>query len=970
MYIALSILFLSFSGWTSAANAASGRITGVVTDSSESVFIEGATVMIDGTNRVRATDRRGEFDFGEMQPGEYNVYISYTGMMPVSVRAVVVAGQSASVSVILREDVIKMGMFSVTADRSADALAITEQRNAPNVKNVVDIQSYGMLNNDNPAELLQLLPGVTGSLFFNEVDRVSVRGIDSSLNNVQLDGNTFATPGINGAVTSRSGVLSTTNTNNIKTAEVIKALTPDRPADAIGGLVNLVQKTALDYPKAAGNFEYRVGGQYVETRSGYITRPTPNVQLTYHTIIGPRRNWGIYFTGGINKEATNQLRSTQNIVANPVHGFLPNNNSTIENDRFRYRKNWAVTLDHRRGGKHEFALKFKHDDWLEITEGLTTQFGAAVPAAGWTPQVRSYDRANVTVGHNNNNPAVKTDSVSFEGKHRGEKWHASYSAFLSRAITDVRLEGTIDYAVANATLLPDYRPALVVDASRDPLFPSVQITGDNEEAIFNPDNYQLGLVQQHRIYVDDQRRGLRADLKREFTLVIPTTLKAGITVNEQSRLHYNRNHQRAFVGEDRVLGINPATGRSDDRLSRFVNPNPAISGYNDAGNRRPFMLDIPSLNRSYYNEPQLWLDDEYGNALRTIQGDFEAKEEITAGYLMADANWRKLRVLTGVRWEETKVSGTGLLRDQPTATAAQVPDPLERATINGGRPVARARSYDNLFPSLHTIYKLRPNLQARASFSTGIGRPGYGAIVPNTTIDEINEIVSINNTGLRPQTADSYDLSLEYFSEPVGVLSIGLFRKDIKDHIVRQIGTVSPGFEFGEQYVGYQLRTSINGGFAKIQGAEFNVVQQLNFIPRAVGLVTLKGNLTVLRAEGNYGGDANIGSSQVPGFVPRAWNIVGEYTKGKFFMLVRYNQQAGFLAGANPNPGLVTRNPRREKIDVNFVYRWRKAGEVFLAIDNLTERPSFQLLGAGDRVFPGQVWAGQRRFNLGVRGKF
>lgn len=104
--------------------------------------------------------------------------------------------------------------------------------------------------------------------------------------------------------------------------------------------------------------------------------------------------------------------------------------------------------------------------------------------------------------------------------------------------------------------------------------------------------------------------------------------------------------------------------------------------------------------------------------------------------------------------------------------------------------------------------------------------------------------------------------------------------------------------------------------------------------------------------------------------MPRAWNIVGEYTKGKFFMLARYNQQAGYLAGANANPNLVTRNPKREKIDVNFVYRWRKEAQFFFAIDNVTEQPSYQNIGAGARIFAGQVWAGSRRFNLGVQGKF
>jgi hypothetical protein len=67
---------------------------------------------------------------------------------------------------------------------------------------------------------------------------------------------------------------------------------------------------------------------------------------------------------------------------------------------------------------------------------------------------------------------------------------------------------------------------------------------------------------------------------------------------------------------------------------------------------------------------------------------------------------------------------------------------------------------------------------------------------------------------------------------------------------------------------------------------------------------------------------------------------------------------------------LATTNPRREKIDVNLGFRWRKSCEFFFAIDNLTERPSYQLLGIGDRQYASAVWAGSRRFNFGVQGKF
>ena len=947
-----------------------GRITGVVTDSTETTFLEGAVVAIAGTTHHTVTDRRGEFRFSGLSRGNYALLVSYTGMSPTTVNVAVTAESLTSIAVRLSDDVVRMGAYTVSTNRSADALAVTDQRHAPNVKNVVDIQAYGMLNNDNPAELLQLLPGVTGSIFFNEVDRVSIRGMDSSLNNVQLDGNSLATPSINGSTNDRSSILSTTNTNNIKSAEVIKAITPDRSADAIGGMVNLIQRSALDYPKSAGRLEYRLGGQYVNTRSGFETRTTPNAQLTYHTTFGAKRDWGVFLTAGMNKEATNQLRSGQNIVNNATFGAIPTANNEYESDRFRYRKNWAVTVDHRRGGAHEFALKFKHDDWFEATETLTTTLNGAIPAPAWTRDVRAYSSANMSLGHSNANPSTRSDSISFEGKHRWDRWEASYNVFRSQAILDTKLEGTLDYAVLTATLLTQFRPTYVADSSRDLLFPRITFTSANQDALFNPDNYQLGTVQQHRQLRDDRRSGARFDVKRTFGWILPLSVKSGLSRNEQSRLSYARNHQRAFVGEDRVLGINPATGRSDDRLSRFVNSSPAVSGYSDTGNRRPFMFDIPAVNRSYYDQPQLWLDDTYGNTLRALQTNFKAEEEINAGYVMAETDWRKFHFLAGVRWEETKVTGTGVFTNPVQSTAAQIPDPIQRAISNAGKNIERSSRYHNLFPSLHMIYRLQPNTQVRASYSTGIGRPGFGAIVPNTTVNETTDVVTTNNPGLRPQYADSYDLSIEHYSEPAGIVSLGLFRKDISDYIVSQIGVVPPGFPLGEQYVGYQLRTSVNGGSAKVQGLEFNLVRQLNFIPRSIGLFTFKGNLTVLRAEGDFGGGSNVTSSQVPGFIPHAWNVVGEFTKGRFFALARYNQQAGFLVGTNANPNLVTSNPRREKIDVNFVYRWRKACEFFFAIDNITERPSFQLLGVGERQYASAVWAGSRRFNLGVQGKF
>lgn len=882
----VSLFAILFSGGAAAA-ADLGGVRGVVTDSAQETFVEGAVVTVAGSAVAATTDRRGEFVLTGLSPGEHELRVTFTGMSAHSAHVRVAVGQTTDVAIELKDDIVRMGPYSVISNRNADALALTEQRNAANIKNVVDVQAYGRLNNDNPAELLQLLPGVFGSFFAGEVDRVTIRGFSDTLNNVQLDGNPMATPAINGPATERGSVLSTTNANNIKTAEVIKALTPDRPADAIGGMVNLIQRTGLDYPESAGRFNYSAGGQYVATDSGWETRLTPVAQLTYHDAFGPRRNWGVYITGGFNKETTNQFNSNQTIVNNATFGPIPNLYASTENDRYRYRKNWAATFNYRPTPDHEFGVKYKHDEWFEETESLVSQAVPTSPTASWTREVRTYNSGTFVANHPRNPAAVKTDSGSFDGSHRRNEWEATYGLYASRSIAHVAADASEEYGTVLTTLLPSVRFTYAVDTTQNFRSPTFRITSGNEEAVYNPDNFTLGNYQQANFYTDDQRRGARADAKRAFVWRAPVTIKVGVAHNEQSRLRRQRATSHQFVGEDRVLGINPATGMSDDRISRFVDPQPPLAGRDAAGNRRPPFIDIGRVARSYREQPELWNDDVFANTVNSLANNFQATESISAGYGMAEADLGKLHVLGGVRWERTEVEGTGVFRNPVQATPAQIPDPVQRAINNVGGRLTRARTYANWFPSLHLAYSARTNLLLRASYSTGIGRQGYGAIVPTTTINETTRVVTTNNTALRPQYADSYDLSAEYYIEPAGIVSVGLFRKDIRDYVINTIGTVAPGNDLGDQYIGYELRTAENGGTAKVQGVEFNYVQQLNFLPRRFGLFTLKGNLTVLRAEGDFGSDGSARSSDVPDFVPRAWNVVAEYTRGRFFMLAR-----------------------------------------------------------------------------------
>src|SRR5688572_7561818 len=86
-----------------------------------------------------------------------------------------------------------------------------------------------------------------------------------------------------------------------------------------------------------------------------------------------------------------------------------------------------------------------------------------------------------------------------------------------------------------------------------------------------------------------------------------------------------------------------------------------------------------------------------------------------------------------------------------------------------------------------------------------------------------------NSSGMRPWSADNYDLSLEYYTKGGGVFSAGVFLKEIKDFFSNtvRIATAADTAELGldPRYVGWRVSTTVNGGAARVYGAEFNVSQ-------------------------------------------------------------------------------------------------------------------------------------------------
>lgn len=164
--------------------------------------------------------------------------------------------------------------------------------------------------------------------------------------------------------------------------------------------------------------------------------------------------------------------------------------------------------------------------------------------------------------------------------------------------------------------------------------------------------------------------------------------------------------------------------------------------------------------------------------------------------------------------------------------------------------VVRNSSYTNALPSLNVIGEISKDFLARFGYGRGMTRPAIGDLSPGGTLNTTNGTVGIGNPELRPQVADSFDLSLERYFTPTNYVALGLFDKKIKD---------APNALLSCQTLAQNYTGTINNGCTNGQWA---VTQAVN---------SLKGYARGAELSGQYFFDARAGWLQ-------NFGVSGSYT--------------------------------------------------------------------------------------------
>ena len=995
-----------------------GSITGQVSNAATRSFLQGAVVTLSGTNQTSITDREGRYHLNSVPTatGEVTIEVTFAGLDAQRIAVSVGSGQRVVRDVGLTSEIYKMDKFAVAGEREGTAKAETLQRQAPNVKTVVSADTFGNEASGNIGEVLQRMSGITGNYNGPDIYQVTIRGGGPNLNSVTMDGQQVSSDGNNS--TGRQFSFAQASLGNVETIEVTKAPTPDMDGASIGGSVNFVSKSAFD--RAAGRVvNYSIGFTAQPGYSGYAAKwkqPVkgygPSMNFSYSDVLGKNKNIAIMLTHTFHSQ--------------PVGGTIINHAFERKNDPgpvFDYNVNrldvagatrtriaTGMKLDYRWSNKTTVSLNTFYNYFHENNDTRQHILGTVGVPTVATPQVlatvdsngnrtgggyihpnysngitRVYSHptlsgSNLWVG--TNNVSGRTYLFSPMVRHRFDGLDIDYSVSYSNSATyqdnaaadskaGGRTKGRLEMELKNI--------GWTVDRSQYPIYPVIKQTEGPD--MYDLNNYSKAFLSQINFRSFDTLIGGKFDLRKELGFAVPTYLKTGFNVKQQSRKRWDGTRKYNYTGPDGILGT------SDDNrdLAQFLDRTGIITTdakeyYQDRGGIPPWPYSDGAA-RHLSERPELWKEDVAFGAQTKLQSLKTIKETISTAYIMGNIRLGKVSVLTGARMEDTRGSGEGPLnyispaeKARRAAWVGPVTDPEARRRAEaqfGGRDTNEGQ-YRVVLPGIHLKYEPFAGLLTRLSWSTGVGRPDFGTIIPNTVADDDIRRVTVSNPELKPQYANNYDLTAEYYFKPQGMFSVGVFRKKIADYIFTDSSQiVSAGSEngFEGQYAGYSLTTQVNGGSATIEGIEFSYQQQLSFLPgwsKGFGVYT---NFTSLKTEGNYGGTTVLTNNSLAGFVNESGNLGLSYRGYGLDLRLQAIYRGKYLTSNSTTPALMQYQKAKTMWAWKSKYDISKNISIFFDIENIFSVPLDTRYAAyEDRVISSRTY--HAKIVAGLTGRF
>lgn len=964
-----------------------GRIDGTVLDAERGTFLRGVQVEIPSLNITTTTDREGNFSLRRVPTGTYDVTFFYVGREPVTEQVTIQGGATETVSVSLsrvfdasvQETVVVVG----TPIADSEAAALSRQRVADNVSNIVASDSIGRFPDRNAADALGRVPGISIERDQGQARFVNVRGAPAEFSSIAFNGVQAPTPSQGG----RLARFDTIPNDVIGSIEVVKAITPDLPADSIGGFINIETSGAFDNDGLSVDAEIGLGVK--ELGGGELF----NAQLTASNIfldgkLGILGSASFFHDNKITDNTENRFEDVNGTIFPNQADFrlyrLERQN-TSGNLRFDFRPNdnhsffWNNVFSSFSDFEQRDQMIYDLDDaeYGDIDDDDPIIGGVAI---GNTPVMGTVYgvELDATFNMREDIESIFTSQLGGESDFGffGLEWSAGFnqskserdpdSAYWEYDINngDDGISVTYDYTVPDAPIVEVY-DTVIDPTAISATNPEGYVLGDRLPgppiSAFVFENLEisdtLGQVDEYYGQFDieypwapfgitsDLKFGARASLKN--ATLEDTDLEVTDDINDFVDTSY----------------ANILTGN----LSRATFPQPAMFEFGEdrSFNQRDLVFDAARENNLVLTQGNIW------------ENFYDVDENIYAAYLMNTFRFDNFDIIVGGRLEQTEwdaVANSAIAGDD-------LEDLLEAGSDRGVtlnelydsglvEQITASDDYLDFFPSIHFNYRPREDLVFRVAYTESINRPGYSDIAPRREIGDDSDVdgegdglifISGGNPDLEPFRARSIDAYAEWYLPYRGILSLGVFYKDIDDPIFGTTQTFD-GEAFGFS-PGTEVRLSgpQNGSDAEITGFEFNYSQQFGFLPEPWDGFGTSINYTQsedsAQTPAGFNPDTGMNDgatreSGLSGASDETYNISVFFEKYGISTRLTYQYRSPWLNAIDiGDPRLDRFWDERPSLDYSFRYSMNDNVTFFLDANNLTDEFGRRYNGVTSRVY-------------------
>lgn len=657
---------------------------------------------------------------------------------------------------------------TVTGVRRAELNARESEREKNIFSSVISQDDAGNFADQNVAESLQRLPGITLQKSEGEGKFVSVRGLGPGFVTVQQNGAELASAGSD----DRSFALDAIPADLLGGIEVFKSLTPDMDLNSIGGVVNVKTVSAFDRKK--DSLRLTLQDYYQDYRG----EQSPKVSIQ-GTNLFMDDTIGLGYSASWERRKTVNYEMLHHETTDPRYVPLDFGPTADLNDLSKYmlipyefqnrmevgdRERTAVSLDlgYRPTDDSEYYVRGTYTEYTDLDMAWREyyRFGQAQqttsqstvngqPVTTYEDDIVYLDRTSSTFGIVDadiqqqmfiQDGTAKTTAFAVGGKNNFDVGDGEYKLdyeFATSESTYEKPDGQrVQFREREVPLIASFGKEFIVAQTISPnalaelagsTYSDLGFTSGQVSAYTN-EGLKLSGFEFDNLFLENSSRAdkldsIQVNLKREFTEGWINYWKAGFNIKQRER---NRNQDRWSLDPRASSNQCPPIATPEGDQCR-ADIDSKLTEVEFAKVDQPDFV-YPAITRGGAEQlianVRAIANQNTQSGLESIYRDYTLTEDTAAAYVMAEFQLSENQsLITGVRWEETEFTSTGYLAINN-----------DNFTFGSGNSVSfdysipldtTPNKYDDLFPSIHYRFEPREDILIRSSIWTSFTRPSF-----------------------------------------------------------------------------------------------------------------------------------------------------------------------------------------------------------------------------------------------------